>query len=502
MQQTLFNLGQDPVKPHPVSVLKRKLYQEFIADRFDSPLGYLLFILLGMALAVVISKGGLELALVLLGATLAIPSLIASVFHLRFGIFMTLITSFFILGVKRYVGDVPIGVYIDASILALLFGLLVKLAKEKDLSFIKHPLSIFVVVWIGYSLLEVLNPYPRSIIPWIYTVRHIAWLMLIYFVALYVFREAKYIRYLLQTWIGLASIGALYGLKQKIWGLNSFEYDWIMSDSEVFNLFFVTDTIRIFSFFSDPTVFGIMMAASALLCIPFIMDKTMVKWKRGLICFLALCMVLAMGFSGTRTAFIILPAGIFMMTAMYPKKEMIILSAATLLIGISLLTIPTENTQVLRLRSAFEPENSDSYRLRVQNQAYIQPIIQEYPMGNGLGTTGIWGQRFAPERLLSQFPPDSGYVRLAVEAGWIGLLLFCSFMAAILWTGIRVYFSAKSVTQKRYALAFFAFLFALILAHYPQQAITQLPNSIMFYISMAVIIRIGDVKWPEEKVIN
>jgi len=39
MQQTLFNLGQDPVKPHPVSVLKRKLYQEFIADRFDSPLG-------------------------------------------------------------------------------------------------------------------------------------------------------------------------------------------------------------------------------------------------------------------------------------------------------------------------------------------------------------------------------------------------------------------------------------------------------------------------------
>lgn len=502
MHRTLFNLGQDPVKPHPVSVLKRKLYEELVVDRFDSPLGYLLAIILGLGLAVIVSKGGVDIALLLLSATLAIPTLIGAIFHLRFGIFMTLITSFFILGIKRYVGDVPIGIFIDASVFAMLLGLLIKQTQKRDLSFLKHPISIFVLVWIGYSLLEGLNPYPSSIIPWVYTVRHIAWLMMIYFVGLYVFNEAKHIRNLLSTWIGLASIGALYGIKQKIWGINSFEYAWIMEDSEIFNLFYVGDTFRIFSFFSDPTVFGIMMAASALLCVPFIMDKGLSRRKRAAICVLALCMVLAMVFSGTRTAFIILPAGIFMMTAMNPKKGMIILSASTLLIGISLLTIPTENAQILRLRTAFEPETSDSYRLRVQNQAYIQPIIQEYPMGNGLGTTGIWGQRFAPERLLSQFPPDSGYVRLAVEAGWIGLLLFCSFMAAILWTGIKTYFSAKTDIQKRYSLAFFGFLFALILAHYPQQAITQLPNSIMFYISMAVIIRIGQVTWTDKKVIN
>lgn len=502
MQHSLFNLGQDPVKPHPVSVLKRKLYEDFIVDRLDSPLGYLFSIVFGLGLAVVIAKGGLNVALLLLGATLGIPALIGAVFHLRFGVFMTLITSFFILGIKRYVGDVPIGVFLDASILAMLLGLLIKQTQKRDLTFLKHPLSIVVLIWIAYSLFEGLNPYPNSLIPWIYTVRHIAWLMMIYFVGLYVFSEARHIRNLLKAWIVLASIGALYGLKQKIWGINSFEYEWIMADSEVFNLFYGVDTLRIFSFFSDPTVFGIMMAASALLCIPFIFQKNQIRWKKIVLSLLTLSMVLAMIFSGTRTAFIIFPAGVFMMTAMYPKKEMMILSASILLIGIGLLTIPTENTQITRFRTAFQPETSDSFQLRVQNQAYIQPIIQEYPIGNGLGTTGIWGQRFAPERLLSQFPPDSGYVRLAVEAGWIGLLLFCSFMAAILWTGIRTYFAAKNPMQRRYALAFFGFLFTMILAHYPQQAITQLPNSIMFYLSMAIIIRIGNVKWPEEKVIN
>lgn len=500
MQRTLFNLGQEPVKDHPVSELKRKLYQEFIIDRFDSPLGYLIFMCIGFALAYFIGKGGVDTAFFLLGMSIGLPALIASVFHLRFGLFMTLIASVFVLGVKRFIDDaVPLGVYIDASVLALIFGLLVKQTRERDLSFIKHPLSAFVLFWIGFSLFQGLNPHPSSIIPWVYTVRHIAFLMLIYFVALYVLDRPIYIRNLLRLWIGLASLGALYGLKQEIWGFAAFEYNWVMDDPEIFELFFVADRFRVFSFFSDPTVFGIMMAASALMCIPFIYDKKLDIVKRIILGVLASLMLVAMIFSGTRTAYIIFPAGLFFMTAMNPKREMFISSGVVLLIGLGLLVVPTDNTQILRLRTAFNPETTESFQTREQNQAYIQPIIKGYPIGSGLGTTGIWGQRFAPERLLSQFPPDSGYVRLGVETGWIGLLFFCTFMAAILWTAVRTYFGAKKDSSKRYALAFFGFLFAMILAHYPQQAITQLPNSIMFYISIAVIVRIGNIRWPEDR---
>ncbi|MEM6800267.1 MAG: O-antigen ligase family protein [Bacteroidota bacterium] len=497
MQQTLFDLGQEPVKLSPVSVLKRKLYQDFIADRFDSPLGYFFILFIGFGLAYFVGTEGVEVALATLGMVLAIPALMGALFHLRFGVYMTLTTSVFILGVKRFVGDVPIGVFLDAAVIVMLFGLLIKQIKERDLSFLKHPLSIFVIAWIGYSLFEGFNPYPRSIIPWIYTVRHIALLMLIYFVGLYVFSKASYIRNLMRLWVGLSTLGALYGLKQVIWGFSAAEYEWIMADAGIFELYYLVDRFRIFSFFSDPTVFGIMMAASSLMCIPFLRDPNIGRWKRLGIGLLTILMLIAMIYSGTRTAYIIFPAGLFFMTAMKPTRDMIVMSASVLMLGLGLLIIPTENQQILRLRTAFSPESSDSYQTRIQNQAYIQPIIQEYPIGNGLGTTGIWGQRFAPERLLSQFPPDSGYVRLGVETGWIGLLLFCSFMAAILWVSIRTYFRSKNEIQQRYALAFFGFLFALILAHYPQQAITQLPNSIMFYLSMAVIIRIRDVKWPE-----
>ncbi|MCP6423416.1 hypothetical protein NL463_29335, partial [Klebsiella pneumoniae] len=62
------------------------------------------------------------------------------------------------------------------------------------------------------------------------------------------------------------------------------------------------------------------------------------------------------------------------------------------------------------------------------NQKRIQPYILSHPIGGGLGATGVWGVRFAPYSFLANFPPDSGYVRVAVELGWIGLGIFCTLM--------------------------------------------------------------------------
>ena len=52
-------------------------------------------------------------------------------------------------------------------------------------------------------------------------------------------------------------------------------------------------------------------------------------------------------------------------------------------------------------------------RVRLENQRIIQPYIHSHPIGGGLGSTGIWGERFTPDSMLSSFAHDSGFVRIA-----------------------------------------------------------------------------------------
>ena len=108
-------------------------------------------------------------------------------------------------------------------------------------------------------------------------------------------------------------------------------------------------------------------------------------------------------------------------------------------------------------------------------------------MGGGLGSVGIWGQRFSPGSFLSKFPPDSGYVRVAVEMGWIGLLLFCAFNFVILWKGIKYYYIIKDPDLKTFCMAMVLIIFALDIGNYPQQAFVQYPTNILFYLAMAII---------------
>lgn len=110
-----------------------------------------------------------------------------------------------------------------------------------------------------------------------------------------------------------------------------------------------------------------------------------------------------------------------------------------------------------------------------------------HPIGGGLGATGAWGQRFAPNSYLANFPPDSGYVRIAVELGWIGLLLFCFLMFFILKSGIDNYFSIRNPELKTYCLSMLLIVFVFNIGNYPQEALVQFPSNIYFYVAVALI---------------
>jgi len=108
-------------------------------------------------------------------------------------------------------------------------------------------------------------------------------------------------------------------------------------------------------------------------------------------------------------------------------------------------------------------------------------------LGGGLGATGTWGHRFSPDSYLANFPPDSGYVRVAVELGWMGLLVFCILMFTILRTGINNYYKIKDPQLKSYCLSCVLIVFALNVGNYPQEALVQFPTNVYFYLVLAMI---------------
>jgi O-antigen ligase len=168
------------------------------------------------------------------------------------------------------------------------------------------------------------------------------------------------------------------------------------------------------------------------------------------------------------------------------------------------INIPTGNVTLYRFQSAFKPNNDASFNVRKANQKKIQPYIQSHPIGGGLGATGVWGVRFAPNSFLAKFPPDSGYLRVGMELGWIGLFIICSIMFTGLYMGIKNYFNMRDPELKSYCFAMILIIFAIAIGNFPQEAIVQFPLNIYFYLFLALIQVtkvLDDKKYKEEQAI-
>ena len=187
-------------------------------------------------------------------------------------------------------------------------------------------------------------------------------------------------------------------------------------------------------------------------------------------------------FSGTRGANVLLPAALLLFFILRYNKKVLIFGIVAACFFYVLINIPTSNGNLQRFQTAFAPNNDESYNVRKMNQKRIQPFILSHPMGGGLGATGTWGKRFSPGTLLANFPPDSGYIRVAVEDGWLGLLIFCTMMFVFVKTGINNYYKIQDPELKSYCLAMTLVVFTYNIANFPQEALVQFPSNIFFYL--------------------
>lgn len=441
--------------------------------------------------AYAIASLGVQAGIGIVAVIFGIPLLAACLFNPFFGLSVLLVVSFFVMGAKKFIpGEPPLGILLDLFTFFLFFGIFIRQSYQREFGVLKHPVSLLVLVWIAYNILQVLNPWAASRVAWFYTVRGMAGLTLLYFVALYAFTDLRRVRISGSILLILGFLAAVYGLYQEFFGFNSVEWNWLNADEQRFNLIFQWGRFRKFSFLSDPTTFGILSACIGVfgLSLAVTMPSGFAKRMSLFVC--SMVIIWAMIYSGTRAAFVLVPLALLLFTYITFNPKVIALTTLLLFAGAVVVYKSPGNPTLYRVRSAFTPNKDESMQLRLNNQKDIQPFIQNHPMGGGLGSTGEWGKRFSPNSELANFPPDSGLIRIAVEQGWLGLLLFSIFTFAVLITGVRTYLRSRHPVVKAYALAFLLVVFMLTIANYPQEAIVLLPNSIIYYISVAALVRL------------
>lgn len=459
-------------------------------------IAYILLAVVAVVLPLLTVLVGVDATLLIIVFLVGIPLAIYLITDLRLGVVVIIIFSFFLARLGYFfIKNFPLGTVIDILLLLLVLGLIFRKFQNNDLKLWKGAISFFVWVWIVLTFAELFNP-RQSPEAWAYAIRSMAGHLVFYFIVLEVL-DFKFFKKLLALWIVLALLGALYGLFQEFHGLLEVEKNWIVNDPERFKLYFNWGRFRIFSFFNDPTVFGILMVATSVLCLTLANIKTITLNFKVALLFTAGITLLGSVYSGTRTAYVMFPAGLFFYTLITFRAKILIAVTVIAVAGSAIIFSdiksvgPFISTSSLeRIRSAFRPSDDPSYQVREANQELIKPFIQNNPIGSGIGSIGVWGRRFNPNSELANFAPDSGYVRVGVELGWVGLIIYVLWLGTILIVGIRSYFKLRNIELKMYLAGILAVIYAFIVANYPQQAIIQLPSNFIFYFLMAAVVKI------------
>lgn len=471
-----------------MSQLKSFLRNAFLVEKFNSTAGYLTLAVFVCGFSYLIAAKGIIAVVLLLAAFIGIPVVYAVIAYPKFGIFTLIVAAYLLMWVIKMGLNFPMGTLMDGLYALLLLSFLLHQKKNPEWQAFKNPVSYLLLAWIVYNILQVGNPEAASRLSWLYTIRSVAIVALMFFVFLHFIRTVQMVRLIFKVWLALALFGALYALKQEFAGFASYEIS-MLQDPQIILLYFIDGRWRKFSIFSDPVAFAYNMVVAALLAIVLL---TFVKvWYKKIL--LILCISLCcytMLFSGTRGAYVLIPAALVLFFILKFNKQMLGAGVAAVAFIAMLIFIPTSNPSLQRFQSAFKPAADASFNVRSANQKRIQPYILSHPIGGGLGATGVWGARFAPGSFLASFPPDSGYVRVAVELGWIGLFIFCMLMFYILKTGVNNYFAIRNKELKTYCLAMLLVIFAYSIGNYPQEAIVQFPSNILFYLAAALVVRL------------
>jgi hypothetical protein len=365
----------------------------------------------------------------------------------------------------------------------------------------RHPLLYCYFFTLAYGIFQLFNPQMGSLMGWVSYFRQNLSLAVLLLVSLYLFRDLKNVRFFFRFLVGTIFITALYGCIQQWIGLAPSDRSWMYSDPNILGLYTMPGGgIRKFSFLTDPANFGTLMAAGFLGTLTLAIN-TPLKRKKILLGIFGAFMLLGMSYSGTRTANIMIAAGLvlYIMLTLYHKRTRV-LAVVAILAYLFILYAPIYGNATLhRFRTAFKAPSQDaSYEVRLMNRDRIRPYLYAHPFGGGVSTTGTAGQKYNPDSFLAYIPPDSILVATFMETGWVGLAIHLLFLFLLLLYAVHYYYRCHNKEIKTYYAMMVVMLFSLgLVGAYAQYTLASVPQIFVYIPFIALIIRLHTFDKPD-----
>ena len=417
----------------------------------------------------------------------------------RLGFISVLYANYFAVGLSRYV-SAPTGLLVDAfcflTLLAVIFSQFNHKVEWKNAG---KDFTIFALIWLAMTLLQLVNPETISREAWFYAMRGQAlYIVLIVPLTYLIFNRPKDMDTLITLCAWFTLLAVLKGVGQKYLGVDRWEKVWLYQPGNR-STHILFGQLRVFSFFSDAGTYGGTMGYfGVMFAILGIHEDA--KRKKIFYYFVALTSLFGMLISGTRSAIAVPLVGFAVYTILSKKFQVMILVGTILFVIFFILkytSIGQGNYDIRRMRSAFAEDNP-SLNVRLENRRMFGEYLKTRPFGGGVGSAGNWGMRFTPGTFLAETATDGWYIQLWAEQGIVGLTFYLIMIGYIaIKSSFLIFFRLKKPKNTYISIAFTSGLFGLIVSSYSASSLGQMPNTIIVFVAATLISLMP--KWEKEE---
>ncbi len=411
--------------------------------------------------------------------------------------FATIIASFLISALGRYLPGIPFGLSIDVLLLLALLAVLFRKNKEASIGQINNIYLIALASWVIYSLLQLANPSSPSLAAWFYANRGLSFYpLLVSVITFFVIQKRSQLDIFLVVWATWSLAGTFWGIKQHFFGVTDVEQQWLNAGAANTHVLF--GKLRVFSFYSDAAQFGASQAHTAMVFGLISIFQGPIRYR------LFYLLVGILGFyslliSGSRGPLAIIAVGSFVYL-LFSRNFKVILIGSFIVLGafvfLKYTSLLQSNYQVQRMRSALDT-NDPSLRVRLEREKVLADYLGDKPFGGGIGSAGYWGKRFSPGTLLAEIGTDGHYTRIWMETGIIGLAIYLLMLIVILLYLGRLLWKMHPSLLKQTSLAFYCGFVGICISSYTNGLLTQLPTGTLAFSSLALVVLAGHNKLKE-----
>lgn len=455
------------------------------------------FSFIGVAVAMFVIVMGMMMKGIAVGfAIAAIPLFllfIASILKNPYwGLIALFILNYFVTTMIRYAYIEGLSVFMDILIVFTLICVILQslFSSKYDYAKLNNSLLYVSLLWTAFCIIELFNP-SAMLNAWFLSRGLIYYFPIITVLTILLFnkfRDVKVILYLLSV---LTLVGIIKGIMQKAFGFDAAETAFL--NEGAYKTHLLATGTRYFSIYVSAGIFGAIMAFSMVVF--GIAAIYMKKWYvRIYFIIIALGSLYGMLISGTRGAIAVPLAGFALFICLSKKIRIMIPSTIVLVaayVFLAYTTIGQGNEYIRRMRSAFDP-NEASLVVRKENQKLLKEYLADKPFGEGLGLSGVEAQSLST-RFTTSIPTDSWYVKIWVETGLVGLILYIAiFVFIIVYGSFILFFQVKDPTVRGLLSALLCGAVGIMVTSYGNQVLGQFPIAIIVYMSVTFVFMARD----------